>query len=105
MTEGLPEGLVVTTGKVRSGFESLSGVEVEDIAQLWRGITAVLCAEKENIIRLTASLLCSLHNKQLFSPGSGRTPPGKLLLENLGQQAHIRRPLRPNSGYAVRPDI
>ncbi|KAL2013668.1 hypothetical protein VTN00DRAFT_1193 [Thermoascus crustaceus] len=39
MTEGLPEGLIVTTGKIRSGFESLGGVDVADIAQLWRVYT------------------------------------------------------------------
>lgn len=46
MTEGLPEGLIVTTGKIRSGFESLGGVDVADIAQLWRGITAALHVKK-----------------------------------------------------------
>lgn len=37
MTEALPKGIVTSTENISSEIEALDRVDIEDIAQLWRG--------------------------------------------------------------------
>lgn len=41
MTDALPKGLIVRTEGTNSNIESLNGVDLADIAQLWRGTDRV----------------------------------------------------------------
>jgi hypothetical protein len=43
MTQDLPAGVVTTTDKITTELDSFDDIDVDDIAQLWRG-TALLFA-------------------------------------------------------------
>ena len=42
MTENLPKGLITTTGEISSEIHGLDPVDIEQIAQLWKGMIECL---------------------------------------------------------------
>jgi Fungal protein of unknown function (DUF1752) len=73
MTEGLPKGLITTTGGISSEIHGLVPVEIEKIAQLWKGMFEYLTIIMDGCLMLTflITTLVFNANKSVLRNGTG----------------------------------
>jgi hypothetical protein len=71
MTENLPKGLITTTGEISSEIHGLDPVDIEQIAQLWKGMIECLTMDVNTLTFIVMISVFSANNS-LLQNGTGR---------------------------------